>query len=320
MSDDQPARYPGRVRDASSDCPWYSCGGAAITGCALLVTVPPVPLKISALASDALLINNEPTDLEGLDRALAEAKAANAVVYYYREMATADASPKAMEVLKLVVKHQLPVTLSTKPDFSDYVDANGVPHPRRNIAPPPTLRMPEVAPRPDSEAVFAQLRQTASRTKPRGVAVLTPERHVAIVPTLPETPAVRTMAANLDKLIPAATNRNIAGIGYTVASSLTRANDPNQSAPFFTFLVGLCQIGHTVWVFEGHPSALEAGCRDADVLIVDSGVRHLLAPGWPDTVAAAMRNVNILVFERTTAKIGVLRQVGNRRDQLEFLR
>ena len=297
-----------------------SYDGTAIPGCVLLVIVPPVLLKISALASDALLLNGEPTGLDRLDQALAAAKAANAVVYYYRETPPADASPKAMEVLKLVVKHQLPVTLSTQPDFSDYVDAQGVPHPRRDVAAPVTLRMPEAAPPLDSAAIFTQLRQTAARTNPRGVAVLSAEGKLIIVPTLPETPAVRTMAANLDKLIPAATGRNIAGIGYTVAASLTQPNDPNQSAPFFALLVGLCQIGHTVWVFAGQSGALEAGCRDADVLIVDSGVRPLLAPGWADTAGAVMRNANILVFDRTNARIGVLKQVGNRRDQLEFLR
>jgi hypothetical protein len=172
--------------------------------------------------------------------------------------------------------------------------------------------------RPDIDAVFAQLRQTASRTEARGVAVLTPERKLALVPSLPETPAVQTMAANLDKLIPAATRRNIVGIGYTATASLTQANDPNQSAPFFALLAGLCYIGHAVWVFEGHPSALEAGCRDGDVLIVDSGVRPSLAAGWTDTASAVMRNPNILVFDRASARLNVLKQVGAGGDRLVF--
>jgi hypothetical protein len=296
---------------------WYPASGTVNPACVLLVTVPPV-LKISILSADALLLNGEPTDLDRLDHALAEAKAAGGLVYYYRENPPADPSAGAMEVLKLVVKHQLPVTLSTQPDFSDYVDANGVPHPRREAAAAPALRMPEVEPRPDIDAVFAQVRQTASRGNPRGIAVLTPERQLALVPMLPDTPAVKTMAANLAKLVPAAARRNIVGIGYTAPSSLSQPNDPNQSAPFFALLAGLCHVGHLVWVFEGHASALEAGCREGDVLIVDSGVRHLLPDGWQDTVAAVMRNANILVFNRTNAKLGVVKQVGARSDQLEF--
>src|ERR1700738_4400538 len=110
-------------------------------------------LKVSILSSDDLLLDGQPTDLARLEHALAEAKAVQGMVYYYREMPPADPSPKAMEVLKLVVKYQLPVTLSTKPDFSDYVDAKGVPHPRPDTPGTAALQMPEVKPVPDIEAL-----------------------------------------------------------------------------------------------------------------------------------------------------------------------
>jgi hypothetical protein len=280
--------------------------------------VPAEPLKISVLSNGALYLNGEPTDLDRLGQELAAAKTQNRLVYYYREMPREEPVPEAGEVLKLVVKHQLPVTLSTKPDFSDYVDAQGVPHPRRNAAASPALSMPEVAPRPDIEAEFAELRKSAVGGAVRGVAVLTPERKVTIIPRLPGTPAVQNMTANLNKMIPADTKRNIAGIGYTAAASLSAPNDPRQSAPFFALLSGLCYLGHAVWVFEGHPSALEAGCREADVLIVDSGVRQLLTAGWVDRVAAVMRNANVLVFDRVAAKLMVLKRVGAPAEQLEF--
>jgi hypothetical protein len=35
-----------------------------------------------------------------------------------------------MEVLRLVLDHGLPISLSSKPDFSDYIDPSGVSHPR----------------------------------------------------------------------------------------------------------------------------------------------------------------------------------------------
>jgi hypothetical protein len=31
----------------------------------------------------------------------------------------------------MIIKHQLPVSMSAKPDFSDYVDKDGVSRPRR---------------------------------------------------------------------------------------------------------------------------------------------------------------------------------------------
>ena len=38
--------------------------------------------------------------------------------------------PQGQAVIQLIIKHQLPVSMSTKPDFSDYVDDKGVSRPR----------------------------------------------------------------------------------------------------------------------------------------------------------------------------------------------
>lgn len=38
--------------------------------------------------------------------------------------------PPGTAVIQLIIKHQLPVSMSTKPDFSDYVDDKGVSRPR----------------------------------------------------------------------------------------------------------------------------------------------------------------------------------------------
>jgi len=73
-------------------------------------------------------------------------------------------------------------------------------------------------------------------------------------------------------------------------------------------LVGLSYIGHSVWVFEGHASALAAGCREADVLIVDSALRGKLCAGWEAMCEATMRNANILLHDRADFQLGVLRR------------
>jgi hypothetical protein len=83
-------------------------------------------------------------------------------------------------------------------------------------------------------------------------------------------------------------------------------------------LVGLSYIGHAVWVFEGHASALAAGCREADVLIVDSAMRPLLPPAWDADAAAAMRNGNILVHNRATFQLAMLRKAGTDAARLQF--
>jgi len=55
-----------------------------------------------------------------------------------------------------------------------------------------------------------------------------------------------------------------------------------------------------VWVFEGHPSALAQGCRDADLLLVDSGMLPELErnPDWQATAEQVMRTPDIKLVSR----------------------
>lgn len=88
--------------------------------------------RISVLTSGQLFLNGKPVTLTTLDKSLAELKSQNGVVWYYRENAQAEPSPEAMQAIQLVAKHKLPISMSTKADFSDYVDANnGFSRPRK---------------------------------------------------------------------------------------------------------------------------------------------------------------------------------------------
>jgi hypothetical protein len=69
--------------------------------------------------------------LATLDQLLEKLGQDSGEVWYYRQNAAAPPSQQALEAMKLVVKHSLPVSMSTKPDFSDYVDANGNAQPRK---------------------------------------------------------------------------------------------------------------------------------------------------------------------------------------------
>ena len=73
-----------------------------------------------------------------------------------------------------------------------------------------------------------------------------------------------------------------------------------------------------MWIFEGHSSALAAGCKDADVMIVDSGMLPHLEKGWEEIASVAMRNANIVMHDRSTFKLRFLRKVGESRGSLEF--
>jgi hypothetical protein len=57
-------------------------------------------------------------------------------------------------------------------------------------------------------------------------------------------------------------------------------------------------------VFEGHPSALAAGCREADVLIVDGAMVPYLQADWTAVASSAMKRPEIYVHDRATYSLG----------------
>ncbi len=89
-------------------------------------------VKISALSNGTLLLNGTPTDLSTLEAALEKASASGGEVWYYRENPAKEPPPSAMAAIQLVIKHRLPISFSSKPDFSDTVDpSTGVSRPRQ---------------------------------------------------------------------------------------------------------------------------------------------------------------------------------------------
>jgi hypothetical protein len=266
-------------------------------------------IKISVLASGNILLDGQEADSQQLDAALEKAKQEQGQVWYYRESAGAPPSARALALIQSVVRHKLPISLSSKADFSDWVDGKGVSRPRSEpVAAPFELRVPEVSSRSDIEEVFARLRRTAKD----GIAILKPDRTHIAMPRMSPTPALEAMAKMMDNLVPGAVRRNIAVIAATMfaanAGTVPGLDDVSQAIPFLGMLMGLSYIGHSVWVFEGHASALAAGCREADLLIVDSTLRAKLCAGWEQQCATTMRNANILVHDRADFQLGVLRR------------
>ena len=121
-----------------------------------------MPIRISVLASGEILVDGKHVELDQLDAILEAAKSENPTVWYYREAAAKDAPPEAMAVIQLAIQHKLPISISSKPDFSDYIDSKGVSHPR---AAQPEPRMPEVVCRANIEEVFANIRKIAAGDK-----------------------------------------------------------------------------------------------------------------------------------------------------------
>lgn len=255
-------------------------------------------VRISALASGQILLNGAPSDLDRIDAALVAAKAQNAIVWYYREAAATEPPPQAMAVMQLIVKYKVPVSLSSKSDFSDYVDTKGFSHPR------------------DLDGLFAQAKKIAAGANgTRGVVIVKPDTVIALLPQPPVSLSLQSAAAGVEKMIPASPPRNIAVLADTAAISGSVA-EAAQAIPFLGMLMGFCYVGHAVWIF--HPRMLQAGCRDADLLIVDGAVLTGLPSGWQDTAAGVMRNANILAHDRPTFQVRIVRKINPSSGLLEF--
>ncbi len=177
----------------------------------------------------------------------------------------------------------------------------------------------------DIEGIFAQARRLASgENGSSGVVVVGPDYSLIVAPPPPSSPEFAARAQAMSNLISPDVKRAVAVIARTgsvrpSADARAAIIDASRAIPFFGMLIGLSYIGHRVWIFEGSPDDLRAGCRSADLLLVDSGVLPSLAQGWEQMAADVMRNVNILVHNRQTYQLCVVRKVGTSRDQIEFL-
>lgn len=87
--------------------------------------------KISVLKTGTILADGKETTLLELGQALTELKKIGGTVWYYRETGEEEPPPQAIEVTTLVADKSLPVTFSSKPDFSDYIGQDGQSHPRK---------------------------------------------------------------------------------------------------------------------------------------------------------------------------------------------
>jgi hypothetical protein len=212
-------------------------------------------------------------------------------VWYYREAAQSEAPAQAKEVVQAVIENRLPIRLSRRPDYSDSIGIDG---------------KPVVA---SNEERFKQARVKAAQGQ---LVIVRPDGRYLLMPAPRKENVKAESVAAVERMIPSTTKRNVAIIAET---SWTVAGTPdlhaaNQAIPFFGLLMGFASIGHSVWIFDGAHNVLEYGCREADVLIVDSALLTRLPSGWQDKAAQVMRNPQILLHDRTSYQ---LRRVGMNR-------
>jgi hypothetical protein len=259
----------------------------------------PLVLRVSILRDGKLLLNGGESSVGELSGALQEADRETTAVWFYREDAGSEPPAEALEVLRLITGKRLPVSLSSQPDFSDYVDDRGVSRPRSGSE----TTAPE-----GPDQIFGAARREAS--KDLRLVVVRPDWKILAVPAPPRNSVRPELTALMETILPASSKGNIAAIantGFKADGGAGSLQAANQAIPFFGILLGLSTIGHAVWVFDGRAEALEAGCRDADLLIIDLLRIPGLAKGWEKTVPGVMRNPRIVVFDRRSGKLRPLR-------------
>jgi hypothetical protein len=180
----------------------------------------------------------------------------------------------------------------------------------------------------DWEELFGAVRALAAAPGLRHVIVVRQNQSLLCM-ACPERNTVRPeFVAQVERIVPSEAKRNIAVIASTQPKLEATDVDAipgtvdviamGRVIPFFGMLIGLASIGHSVWIFEGQPAALEAGSRDADLLIIDSAVGARLTTKSLDQMVPVMRNANVLIHDRKTGQLRALRQVGAPKDRLEF--
>lgn len=163
----------------------------------------------------------------------------------------------------------------------------------RNFIPP---AMPSVSVEADIVAIFRQAREVAASLQPRQIVVITPERTLEIKICRPPGTATLGMTRPIQKIVPFKAPVNITMIGYTETKFFNQ--NPSDCIPFFGYLMGMGYMGHNVIIFEGHESALAAGLKGADLLLIDEGMLSFLPSNWKEIAQQEMRTPRILTLNR----------------------
>ena len=88
-------------------------------------------VKVQALSDGSIMLDGRHTTVEELQRILAGAPR-QVTVWYYRDHPDQDPTEGQMKVIEAIAENSVPISLSSKPDFSDYIDVHGQSHPREH--------------------------------------------------------------------------------------------------------------------------------------------------------------------------------------------
>ena len=133
----------------------------------------------------------------------------------------------------------------------------------------------------------------------RHVAIITPGRIIILAPAPSPNTKSEEELAPIKRLLPSDTSLQISVVSYTKLQPYLQDETKLKCIPFLGFLAAFAYIGHNVIVFEGHPSAFEAGIRNSNVLLVDSGMLPFLQENWAEIAFQVMQpNPRIFIHNR----------------------
>ncbi len=132
----------------------------------------------------------------------------------------------------------------------------------------------------------------------RAVAIVTPGRMVVYQPCPPPGSLEDERIREMRRLMPKGA-RNIAVVSYTMIDAFMQDEAKTKCIPFLGILMAYAYVGYNVVVFEGHPTAMESGVRDCDVLMVDSGMLPFIQEDWFEAARKVMHpGAKVLVHKR----------------------
>lgn len=88
-------------------------------------------MRVSVLQEGVLLVDDSLVTPPMFEQKLQALKQGQGIVWLYRENPRAEPTPAVREALQRLLDSGLPISLSSRPDFSDYLDAEGRSQPRR---------------------------------------------------------------------------------------------------------------------------------------------------------------------------------------------
>ena len=133
----------------------------------------------------------------------------------------------------------------------------------------------------------------------RHVAVITPGHMISLAPAPPPNTKSEKELAPIKSILPSEKPLQITTISYTKLEAYIQDTTKTKCIPFLGFLLAFAYLDHNVIVFEGHPSALEFGVKNSDVLFIDSAMLPFMGDNWADVVFKVMKpHPKIFVHER----------------------